>query len=177
MIWLHSTTSLFLTTPGPEVFPWPYSHKGTRKYNATICLYMVLELKNWDICQTALTTTTIKLRTNQPRCLFPTNMHNPAEILSYWVEVLIIKIPKVAPHPFPWLAWHWREQPSTAFHTHGSSLQIWLTIAFTFNFLSRGLSSQEQVKTLWPSLCQTWDPTASSLSLPLIQFCHAGYSL
>lgn len=74
-----------------------HPHKGTRKYSPTICLYMCLEVEeNWDICQRALMTTTVKLRINQSRCLFATNIYNPAEILPYWVEVLIIKIPKVA---------------------------------------------------------------------------------
>lgn len=70
MIWLQSSTSLFLTTPGSEVLTWPHSHKGTRKDNPAICLYMGPGVDNWDICQPALTTTTIKLRTVSPGVYF-----------------------------------------------------------------------------------------------------------
>lgn len=120
-----------------KLFTWPHSHMGTRKYNPTICLDMCLEVEgNWDICQIALMTTTVKLRTNQPRSLFLTYTHNPAEILPYWGEGLIIKIPKVTPHPSLWLLYYWLEQPSTVFCPHGGSrLQIWLTNAFTFHIL------------------------------------------
>lgn len=66
----------------------PFTHmtafpQGDQKTQSHIYLYMCLEVEeNWAICQIALMTTTIKLRTNQSRCLFPTNMYNP-EILPY----------------------------------------------------------------------------------------------
>lgn len=160
MIWLQSNTSLLLTSPQPDLYTWSHSHKGARKYNPTICLSMCLKAeKDWDICQRALTTATIKLRINQTKCLFAANIHNPAEILPYWVEALIIKIPKVASDLSFLAPISWLEQPSTALCPHdGSRLQVFKPSPLLPIFFN--CSSQD-------SVTQTAKPlisTASSLS-------------
>lgn len=124
-------------------------------------------------------TTTITLRINQSRCLFPTNMHNSAEILSYWVEVLILEMLKDAPDPSLWLS---SQYLKTTQHCFLSSCQL-QRANLTNHHLQVSYSQQEfQSSRKKPRLCKPDSaklPKSCSLIsfCPWCHFCHAGIHL